>query len=188
MIDIAIPKFLKRGKDGSLPEIKKAKGKASKTDAPKSQPKEPDPYMAVLDRQDPVVGAAIEAEMKAHRFPRHWLLEGDTVRLFAQGLREKAERREEGLQRLRALKGSEPPKAARPAFGAGVYIVSVSANPRKAGTRANIAYSEMERYVKANPAADVAKVLAETSYRRDDFSWDLERKSISTDVKAGGKR
>jgi hypothetical protein len=187
MIDTSIPKFLKRGRDGSLPPIKKAKEKASAAVAPKPMAKEPDPYMAVLARQDPVVRAAIEAEMKAHRFPRHWLLEPDTVALFSLSLEERKVKKEEALVRLRALKGLVEPRPPRPTFGVGVVVKSVAPNSRKPGTSAHARYDDMAAYVAKNKKATVADVLSNTAYRRDDFNWDLERGSIKTDILKIGK-
>lgn len=181
--DLSIPKFLKRGSDGQPPAPPKRK-KAVSTKPVVVEPSAEDRALAALE---PDLRASIEGEMAAGRFLRHWLLDPSTVAMFRQSLAEKAVRREEGLARLRALKGAVEPRPKRPPFGQGVYIrIEAPSNPRKPGTAAHGRYDEMVAFLKKNPRADVAEVLEKTAYRKDDLAWDIERKAIKTDV--GGKK
>lgn len=191
--DTGIPDFLRRNKDGSFavsPTKTKKKAKVQ-TEAQSYVMKMHAPSVSIEDQilngMEPAMKSALETEMKAGRFPRHWLLERDTLALFEQSLVEKKAKKEEGLARLRALKGTAEPKPAKPAFGIGVYIKALSPNPRKIGTRAFNAFAEMTLFVVKNPGVSVDVVLEKTSYRRDDYAWDLARGSIKTDVAAPTK-
>jgi hypothetical protein len=186
-IDTTIPAFLKRLKDNSLP-VAKAK-KRAKTSSAAVTTAEPDVIETILSSMEPATRAAIEREIAAGRFRRSWLTDRSTLRLFEQAITDQQRKREDGFARLLAMKDGAPsvPKMQKPTFGVGVYIKALASNPRKEGTRAWRAYAEMETFLEKDPGASVDRILASTSYRRDDFSWDLERGAIVTDVVAPAK-
>lgn len=48
-------------------------------------------------------------------------------------------------------------------------------NPRRAETNGYSKFDDMQKFMKKNPKATVADVIAGTTYKRNDYEWDLER-------------
>lgn len=69
-------------------------------------------------------------------------------------------------------------KVAKPKFGFDKVIVEVGACNRFKGSKAEKLYGSMARYMERHPKATVAEVIENTDYRRQDYLWDLERKTI----------
>lgn len=73
---------------------------------------------------------------------------------------------------------AKTPKVAKPKFGHDKVIIEVGACNRFKGSKAEKLYGAMARYMEKNPKATVAEVIEKTDYRRQDYLWDLERKTI----------
>lgn len=72
-------------------------------------------------------------------------------------------------------------KASRSKFGNDIKIVGLpDENWRREGTGNHVRAKELMAFMKKNPNATVAEALAGTSYRKNDFDWDLERKVFKT--------
>ena len=180
-----IPAFLRRQKDGSFANPKaRAKGKKRPAEKP-PQPVEPGPIEQIAS---PDFKAYVEAEVKSGRVNEKWLNDPSTLSLLEAEYYGKRQRREEGLEKLRALgearraeKALQPPK---PVYGEGVYLVEVApVNPRKTGTGAWKRYNKLLEYIKDHPQPTVAEVIAHAGYRKDDLEWDLTKtKAVKTDV------
>jgi hypothetical protein len=68
-------------------------------------------------------------------------------------------------------------KVRRSKFGTDMKIVGLpSENWRREGTANHGRAAEVISFMKKKPNATVAEVIAGTSYRKNDFDWDLERK------------
>jgi len=52
-------------------------------------------------------------------------------------------------------------------------------NPRIAGTKAYDRFQIMKAYVAAHPGCTVGDVLTNTSYRKDDYAWDLKKRNVT---------
>lgn len=71
--------------------------------------------------------------------------------------------------------------APRPKFGSDVRISALPAeNPRRKGTKNYVRFDELQKFMKKKPQATVADVIAGTTYRRNDFEWDLEKGVFKT--------
>jgi hypothetical protein len=83
----------------------------------------------------------------------------------------------EPVKKKAAKEASEP----RPKFGHDVRIIGVpDENWRREGTANFKRADEVMAFMKKNPRASVAELIAGTSYRRNDFEWDLEREVFKT--------
>lgn len=79
----------------------------------------------------------------------------------------------------KAAKATKASTATKAKFGHDRTIVSVEdENPRFKGTKAFKLFEEMRTWVKKHKGKPVSQLIEETNYRRQDFEWDLKRKSI----------
>ena len=70
------------------------------------------------------------------------------------------------------------PAITRSCFELDALIQVVKPSPRAAGTIAATNYAAMVTYVMDHPAATVGDVLANTSYRKQDYAWDLKKGNV----------
>jgi hypothetical protein len=80
-------------------------------------------------------------------------------------------------------KAKAEPKEPAKKFGHDMRIVVASLpkdNWRREGTANHDRAKEVLAFMKKNPRATVADLIAATSYRRNDFEWDLEREVFKT--------
>lgn len=77
-----------------------------------------------------------------------------------------------------AVKKAKTAKPAKQKFGHDKVIVEVGACNRFKGSKAEKLYGQMARFMENHPKATVAEVIEKTDYRRQDYLWDLERKTI----------
>jgi hypothetical protein len=69
----------------------------------------------------------------------------------------------------------------RSKFGTDLRITGLpTENWRRAGTKNHERAQEVMAFLRKNPKATVAELIAETSYRRNDFEWDLKRDVFKT--------
>lgn len=73
-------------------------------------------------------------------------------------------------------------KGSKSDFGTRLYIVELT-NKRKEGTTAHARFAAMEKYFAAHPGMTVSEALTNTSYRKDDYMWDLNRGYIKVSDK-----
>jgi hypothetical protein len=185
-IDLHIPDFLQRKKDGSLkhPRATKKAGGGSATAYPKAAA----PPSPLEDLPAGEFKTYVEGELRAGRVQEKWLADGTTISLLEREFYGKRQRREEGLAKLRELgearKAEKASLPSRPSYGEGVYVVYVNpVNPRKEGTGAHGRYDKLLAYFRAHPQPTVVEVLAAAGYRKDDLEWDVQRGAVKTDVK-----
>lgn len=77
----------------------------------------------------------------------------------------------------KAAKANGEKRASRSKFGNDMRIVGLpSENWRREGTANHGRAAEVISFMKKKPNATVAELIAGTSYRKNDFDWDLERK------------
>lgn len=78
-------------------------------------------------------------------------------------------------------KGDQPRKRRASKFGQDLTITNLpEENPRRKDSVTFNRFKEMMAYVKRRPTATVAEVCANTSYRPQDFQWDLSRRVFKT--------
>ena len=83
----------------------------------------------------------------------------------------------------KAKKAAAPKK---PKFGSDMVITGLPAeNPRREGNVSYDKFADMVKFMKKKPTATVADVIANTTSKRNDFEWDLEREAFK--VKKAGK-
>lgn len=97
-----------------------------------------------------------------------------------------------GVATAEAKTKKAPPKAAkvkttavkaepRAKFGTDIRITGLPAeNPRRQGTANFNRFKELQAFMKKKPQATVAEAIAGTTYRRNDFEWDLKREVFKT--------
>lgn len=146
-----------------------------------------DPYPAIFEAMEPELRSHVEKELKAGRLQRFWLLDPSTVDLLRSEISARAERHAAAMERLAALKEERRKERAdlppRPAFGSGMSVrVTVKENPRKPGTQVFDRFARMVAFVRANPRASAAEMMAATGYRKDDLAWDESQGWIKTDI------
>lgn len=92
---------------------------------------------------------------------------------------EEQEKKERSLnslkERVAKEKKERPPK---PKMGQGLVIKLQPDAKRAPGTKAAARFADMIVYMKAHPNADVAEVIQNTTYRIDDYKWDLNKGNI----------
>lgn len=63
---------------------------------------------------------------------------------------------------------------ASPKFGSDIKVLKVGENNRKPGSAAHGRFESMTKYLKNNPKATVADIIANTSYKRGGFRRDVK--------------
>lgn len=177
--DDGIPKWLKRGKDNSLPKVLAPRTRAAIKQGPEEK-KEVSKADENLASVTPKVREEIEKEIKAHRFQRKWLENISTIRMFEHRMDEARVKKDAEKERLAAL--PQAPKIKRNDPLASLTIKVLKPAPRKAGTGGAAKYAEMVAWMKKNPRATVPEVFANTSYKKNDYDWDLGHQHIDTNI------
>ncbi len=147
--------------------------------APRTEPTQAELEDAALKALPLEIRQRIEKAIAEHKFQRHWVIDYNTVRQFIDQIDTKKNKEADGLHKLNSK--PKPERKPKALFGVGVKVEVLQAAPRAEGTGAAKRYAEMAAYMKKNPHADLASMMKDTPYRRDDFMWDIARGNIKTD-------
>jgi len=172
-----IPDFLKV--ENRNKPIKKKRPRASATVTPAKA--ELPPLPAALRWADDTGGEG-GFQIDEGVVPRRWADYPDTIRMIWERLTTVAERREvhkEAFVTMIKEKRAAAPK--KPTFGGDLFIIEVLRN-RKLDTKAGKRFAAMVEYMKANPKASVADVIANTGWKFADYKWALENKYIKVNT------